>query len=92
MKIYKVKMMSGQEIVLEGREALDALTAATNQGARLVITKYGAINPASIDSITPHKEIMSNIAEEMRFGHTLEEATKTVLGEPSFGEEIKKLN
>ena len=80
MKIYKVKQMSGIEVVLVGREALDALMDAANKGARLIMTKYGVINPSSIDSITPHKELMSSIGEAMRYGKTLDQASAEVLG------------
>ena len=80
MKIYKVKQMSGVEVVLVGREALDALMDAANKGARLVMTKYGVINPSSIDSITLHRDLMGSVADQMRYGKTLDQATAEVLG------------
>ena len=90
MKIYKVKQMSGVEVVLVGREALDAVMAAANAGARLIETKYGIINPASIDSITLHKDLMEQIGERMRYQLTLEQATAEVLGRLPVPEDNKK--
>jgi hypothetical protein len=82
MKIYKIKQMSGVEVVIVGKETLDAVVAAANKGTRLIVTKYGVINPASIDSITLHKEMMNDIAESMRYGASLEKATRECLPSP----------
>jgi hypothetical protein len=93
MKIYKIVMMSGQEIPLESREALDRFMEAANSGAKLIMTKYGIVNTSSIDSIVPHKELMGEIAEQMKFGHTEEESRGQILGFAPFEEkEIKRLN
>jgi hypothetical protein len=90
-KIYCIRMMSGQKIPLESREELDALMAAANGGARLVMTKYGVVNLSSIDSITLHKELMDEVAEKIRFGENEESARSKILGN-GFSEEQKKLS
>ena len=59
-------------------------------GARLIETKYGIINPASIDSITLHKDLMEQIGERMRYQLTLEQATAEVLGRLPVLEDNKK--
>lgn len=86
MKIYKIVMMSGQEIPLESREALDKFLEAANAGAKLIMTKYGVVNTASVDSIVPHKEKMAEIAENMRYGHSEEESRAKILGPSPFDE------
>lgn len=92
MKIYKIVMMSGQEIPLESREALDKFLEAANAGAKLIMTKYGVVNTASVDSIVPHKEKLAEIAEEMKYGRTENEARERIMGASPFDEEKKMLN
>lgn len=91
MKFYKVITKSGQKIPLESKEALDALVAAANSGARLVVTKHGVIDTSSIDSIVLHKELMAEYAERLKQLGDAETAKRDVLGDGVFTEEVKKL-
>jgi hypothetical protein len=86
-KIYQINMMSGQKIPLESVEDLDKLIEASAQGAKLVKTKYGVINLASIDSIVVHKEMMSEIKLQMTYGIGEEKARGEVLGVGIFEEQ-----
>ena len=80
--IFKVVMMSGQEVMLENEEAVQALLREANEGKKLVLTKHGVINIASIDSIVPHKEKLDSMRDYLRLGKSKEEALREVL-EPS---------
>ena len=65
--IWKIKMMSGQEIPLEDEAAVMRVLEMANKGMKLVLTKYGVVNCASIDSIVPHREKMEEVAERLKF-------------------------
>jgi hypothetical protein len=54
--IYQVVMMSGKKISLESEEEVRSFLEQANKGMRLVLTKHGVINPASVDSIVPDNE------------------------------------
>ena len=88
--IYQVNMMSGQKIPLATKEELLALVEAANKGARLVITKYGVVNPASIDSIVRNKSAMEEVAEQMKYVSSREEAESRALGAPDFADLAEK--
>lgn len=81
--IYRIKMMSGQEIPLESEEALQGFLAEANSGKKLVVTKYGIVNVNSIDSVTPHKAKMEELADERRY-YDNEIALGRVLGPSPF--------
>lgn len=72
--IYKINMMSGQGIILESEEELTKLLHEANEGKKLVLTKHGVVNIASIDSIVEHKEVLDSIRELVRYGKTPEQA------------------
>ena len=91
MKIYQINMMSGEKIPLESIEELDKLIELSSRGAKLVKTKYGVVNLASIDSIVVHKEIMKEIHEQMKYGKLAAEAEREALGAPIFEEEVKRI-
>lgn len=76
--------MSGQEILLENDEAVRDLLREANEGKKLILTKHGIVNVASIDSITPHKEKLTELRELMHLGKTREEAIKDILPVSSF--------
>ncbi len=84
--IYKLTIMGGEDIVLENEEAVMKLLTEANQGGKLVLTKYGIVNVASISSIVKHKEKWEDIGEAMRYGKTLAQAEKDVLGDSPFAE------
>ena len=84
-------MMSGQKIPLESVEELDKLIELSGKGQKLVKTKYGVVNLASIDSIVVHKEIMNEIREQMKYGKLEEDAMREALGAGIFEEETKRL-
>jgi len=93
MKIFKIKMMSGVEIPIDGEVSLQSFLTEANSGKKLVLTKYGIVNVASIDSITIHKEKMAELAQLREY--KMENPEREVLGESPFkelfGEEYKKL-
>lgn len=80
--IYKIKMMSGQEIPLESEEALQSFLNEANGGKKLIVTKYGIINVNSIDSVTQHKEKMEELYHELKAGGGVNE----VLGPSPFAQ------
>jgi hypothetical protein len=82
--IYKIKMMSGTEIPIDGEEALMEILNKANSGAKLILTKYGVINVQSIDSIVPYKEKLEEVMELLRLGKNIDDAKKYVLGESPF--------
>ena len=86
-KIYQINMMSGQKIPLESVEDLDKLIEASAAGAKLVKTKFGVVNLASIDSIVVHKEIMKEIRAQMDYGIEEEKARGETLGVGIFEEQ-----
>jgi hypothetical protein len=90
-KIYKIVMMSGEEIPLESREALDNLISEANKGTKLVMTKYGVVNLSSIDSIVLHKELMREAYEQMKVGIKEDEAIQEALGPGVFDGDKKLL-
>ena len=82
--IYKITMMSGQEIPLENEEALQKFLEEANAGKKLVLTKFGVVNVASIDSITPHKELMAEVWQDTKLGTPRDRAEQSALGESPF--------
>ena len=94
--IYKVKMMSGAEIPLESMDEVAAVVKAANDGAKLIVTKHGIINVASIDSISPFKEKMQEVAELMKYKepNQKELVEREILGKGIFADfnGQKKLN
>lgn len=94
--IYKIKMMSGQEIILESEEDLMKLLTEADKGKKLVLTKHGVVNVASIDSIVKHKEVLESIRQSMEYGKTEEQARAEALPPSPFakllGEKMTMLN
>lgn len=88
--IYKIKMMSGQEIILESEEELSKLLHEANEGKKLVLTKHGVVNVASIDSITKHKEILDSIRQNIEYGKTPEQARTEALPPSPFAKLLGK--
>ena len=88
--IYKIKMMSGQEVVLESEEALESFLREANSGKKLILTKYGIVNVASIDSIVKHKEKMQEISEAIGYGKTPEQARAEIMGDSPFSKLLAK--
>lgn len=82
--IYMVKMMSGQEILIDGEKDLAKLINEINQGMKLIVTKYGIINSASVDSIVPATETTKRIETEIRLGYKEENVKEEVLGVSPF--------
>ena len=76
--------MSGQEVPLENEEAVKHLLLEANSGKKLILTKYGVVNVASIDSITPHKEKMSEVLDMVNLGQSREKAEAESLGASPF--------
>lgn len=87
MKIYKIKMMSGTVIPLKEDE-LDGLMKASQRGG-LIMTSYGVVNCASIDSITYYSEAMREINEQARMG--AKDPETAVLGRGINYDETKRL-
>ena len=67
--IYKIVMMSGQEIAIESEEALQRFLTEANAGKRLILTRYGVVNVSSIDSIVPNHERMERYHDLLRDGY-----------------------
>ncbi len=86
--IYKIVMMSGQEIPLANEDEVSQIVAAANKGAKLIVTKYGVVNAASIDSIIPFKEKMQDVRELIKYGRAPESAEWEVLGESPFAKSL----
>lgn len=94
--IFKVIMSSKPDIPVENEEALKKFLKAVNEGkSRLVITKYGAINPSFIVAIVPYTEKNQELVDKLSMKsigaggtpkpqYTLEEATAGVLGVSPF--------
>lgn len=94
--IFKVIMSSKPDVPIENEAALKKFFAKVEEGkSRLIITKYGAINPAFIVTIVPYAEKNNEIVEMLRMKeldgngnpkpqYTLEQATANVLGESPF--------
>ena len=82
--IYKIKMMSGEGIVVESEEALQSFLNEANSGKKLILTKYGIVNVASVECVIPHKEKIEAINESMKYGTPMEEAIKNELGTSPF--------
>lgn len=78
--IYKIKMMSGQEIPLESEEALQGFLVEANSGKKLIVTKYGIVNMSSIDSVTPDKGKNEDLYYAIKRGDGIED----VLGPSPF--------
>ena len=91
--IYLLKMMSGNEIAIESEAEVENLLRQANAGAKLVVTKHGIVNIASIDSIVKNKEVMKEISQQLRYGKTESMAIRDVLGNSPFakllGEKMK---
>lgn len=65
--IYRIKMMGGSSIPLGNEDDLKRFLAEVNNGrSRLILTKYGVVNPASIDSILPYKEMNEEVGKKTR--------------------------
>lgn len=79
MKIYKIKMMSGTEIPLREDE-LELFMKASERGG-LIMTSYGIVNCASIDSITLHTKMMADIQQAKSVSAT---PNRDVLGDSPF--------
>ena len=88
MKIFKIKMMSGVEIPVESEEALQNFLQEANSGKKLVLTKYGIVNVASIDSIVLHKEKMQELAEMKDY--KMENPEKVILGDSPFAKMLEE--
>lgn len=89
--IYKAIMMSKKEIVIGDAEDLKKFLDAANGGARLVLTKFGVINPSSIDSIVVAKDKMEDVRFLLLQGkYTERTATEKVLGFSPFSALIEK--
>ncbi len=96
--IYKIKMMSGAEIPVAGDDDLKKILDQVERGAPLVATKYGVINPKSIDSILPDKERMATVNGYMQMrredggnlvqAYTQEEAEAKTLGSSPFAKAL----
>lgn len=81
--IYRIKTTVG-DVVIESEEALSDFLAQVSKGAKLVITKYGVVNPAMIGTIVRDDGKMKEIRDIMQYGKTKEEATSEVLGVSPF--------
>lgn len=92
--IFKLTMMSKQEILIESQQDLLKLLNEANKGSRLVLTKHGVVNVASIDSIVPWTSKNQDVAEMLRLKHesagklvpmyTPDTAFKMIVGESPF--------
>jgi antitoxin (DNA-binding transcriptional repressor) of toxin-antitoxin stability system len=74
--IHKLKTKSGTEIPIRDDEALARLLAEANAGNRLVITAHGIVDVSSIDSIVPHHELNSAVADKLRLQRMLEDGSQ----------------
>lgn len=81
--IYRIKMMSGKDIQIDGEEALRLLLTEANKGKKLILTKYGVVNASSIDSITEDKGAMDEIRHEMKLSGKSEQQAKESVMPPS---------
>lgn len=76
--------MGGVEIMIAGDDDLKAFLVEANTGKKLILTKYGVVNVASIDSIVVHKEKMSEANQLFQMGRSQKEAEKEALGASPF--------
>jgi len=60
--------MGGAEVMIANEEDLEIFLQEANTGKKLILTKYGVVNVASIDSILPHKEKMAEVKELLKAG------------------------
>lgn len=92
--IYKIITMGGQAVRLRSEEALAKFLAEANAGKKLVLTEFGVVNVASIDSIVPDNDANNRVHEmlgyrEVRDGkqvpqYTLKQAEDNVAGTSPF--------
>ena len=65
--IYNIKTMGGADIVIESDEDLRQFLSEASTGKKLIITKHGVANVASIDSILPHSDMNRVLAEKLNY-------------------------
>lgn len=61
-------MMSGAAIPVANEEDLKKLLEQVAKGSKLIVTKFGVVNSASIDSIVEDKERTAGLYFKMRNG------------------------
>ena len=82
--IFKIITMSGQEIPIEEEKLLEFIKEA-EKGKKLIITRYGIPNVASIDSIVPDKERNESVRYLQQVSQcTREDAEARTLGQSPF--------
>jgi len=86
--IFKITMMSGAEIPLENEEAVKRFLEEANAGKKLILTKYGIVNVASVDSIAPDKKKMETVGQYVGMGRSELEAENETLGSSPFAKLI----
>ena len=72
--IFTIKMMSGADVPLENEEEVKRFLEEANAGKKLILTKYGIVNVASVDSIVPDKKKMEAVKEYVGMGRNVLEA------------------
>lgn len=93
--IYKIRTMGSMDIVIESDEDLIQFLTEANAGKKLIITKHGIVNVASIDSITAHDDMNRVLGEKLRYiealpngnqkpQYTPEEALRDTVGSSPF--------
>ena len=89
--IWKIVQMSGQEIPVGSEEEVMKILEMANKGVKLVMTRYGVVNCASIDSIVPHKEKMQDAFEQLKFDRqlTLKVAEAKAIGPSPFTRDLQ---